>query len=165
MSYGSEPRSCSGTPIHPCGNANSASPVVRAGARRTRTSPQVAFRPRGLGLRSAGVLLRAGCHVLLGRSFMQRAVQPPHEDELLCKHVVLRCKQVYTGIQHAVLCRNRHANAEPDSLRIGTSLLHDTIDTRRATAPALSRIMRIDSARSSKTSLMPVSLLPKGASF
>ena len=34
-------------------------------------------------------------------------------------------------------CPNRHANAELGSLRIGTSLLHDTIDTRRATAPAL----------------------------
>ena len=134
--YGSKPRSCSGTPVQPL------SPVVGAEARRTRTSPQVAFchadsESAARACRCAPDVTCAGRHVLLDRSFVQRAVQPPNEDELVWHTCCIALQTGCTGIQHAVLCCNRQAKAELDGLRIEMSLVHDDIDNRHSTATAL----------------------------
>ncbi len=131
----STPRSCSGTPVQPL----SPGPVVGAEARRTRTSPQVAFchadsESAARACRCAPDVTCAGRHVLLDRSFMQRAVQPPHEDELVWHTCCIAMQTGCTGIQHAVLCRNRQAKAELDGLRIEMSLVHDNIDNSIVTS-------------------------------
>ena len=64
-------------------------------------------------------------------------MRPPREDELVLQTCCIALQTGCTGIQQAVLCRNRQAKAELDSLRIEMSLVHDDIDNRHSTAPAL----------------------------